>query len=234
MNGYTIVLERNLGAVREGLGQCVDTLGIDLTTLIPAVDGLDLAADDLIVQNLSLQDAGWARGAAGCLLSHIKALSIALDDDQWPAMVLEEDVATTHPDAPGALALACRQMEQFGADMVMLGGRTTWTKPQPIGPCMSVARPSVFGSHCYLVTRQGALQLLDQLERYVDPVDRAVGRLMAGGNVLVRIPQLVVQRIDRASNITGQRAGTDRGMVRPDMGRPAFAEGVTALWPGLK
>lgn len=228
MKAYCIMLERNRHEAHPSLSLTCAQLHVDMIE-VPAVDRQDLAPDDPTI--LGMIEWGdkpnHAPGSAGCSLSHEAVMDMAIEADEWPVMVLEEDAVVAH-DAPAReLRSAVEFARRWDAELLMLGGRPTkWDQVQWVGPNIATCPSGTYLTHAMVFWRSGALVYREALRRRNQPSDRSTWDVMKRGMTLIRLPQLLVQRPDVRSNITnrGTAIGSPAGRHDPQVRKAWLTE----------
>ena len=103
--------ERLVSTVHE-----LERIGMSATR-IPAVDGRNLVLDESGdipgFKKRGRARENYYRGIAGCYFSHIRALQHAIDADQWPCLIVEDDILIVG-DGPLLLPDTSKEVIYFG------------------------------------------------------------------------------------------------------------------------
>lgn len=174
-----------------------DQFGIELRR-VEAVEGKLLKADELS----DFDEAGFRRrhgkialpAEIGCYFSHIKALETIIADHEAFAVIVEDDVLFT----PDFLPFISSVTKLHGWDVIKLVNHRTAAYRRfgqveggnSIGRCLHGPLGS---SAAYLVTRKGAIKLLDALKPMSLPYDVALERGWAGDYELFLTEQPLVE-----------------------------------------
>ena len=161
-------------------------------TIVKAVDGRELP-DSIMAEFRSTRSPLDVRKArAGCMLSHIKALEMAIDANNFPILILEDDVYLVTQELPPMPSdkLVC----YYGA--LPRQGRKKYVMPESSGWVAVLTGVHLYGCHAYgIPTRKSAefiLQLFRNHKKF-GPPDTILSALN-NDRFVVHSPLLIHQR----------------------------------------
>lgn len=180
--------------------------------VMPACD----ASDDSIWR---FRPRWWrsSRGAFGCLMSHTILLQCARAS-QSPTLILEDDAVPVGDarDAIDEIEATVDAMRYFAPDwrVLYLGGellKADTFPPKLVAPGVVACR-EINRMHAYVVTPQGAAQMLEHLTKLSQPwacrhhCDHRVGELHRSGELVAYAPgRWLVQQSAGRSDISGDK-----------------------------
>lgn len=124
-------------------------------------------------------------GEVGCSLSHIKIYEDMINNDTEKALILEDDISFDNN-----LLEIINNIEKLDLnwDIILLGHHTYfsrdvdtltsfWSKKHKLSNLYNLRRPSElgYGTYGYLISRNGAIKLVNELEKFYKPIDHYTG-----------------------------------------------------------
>jgi GR25 family glycosyltransferase involved in LPS biosynthesis len=185
--------------------------------------------DDVCIRLTNDPHSVIAKGALGCLLSHIRAWEwICTGDDPW-ALVLEDDARLHRMDILNSLPLPA------DVDIVFANDRTQVAETEPSSDRASGAgyyhsivdslrdiekRHASVGADCYLISRNGASRLIDLFKKdgYLGHVDmRLLAYALDAGEVDELQPNSswLAEAIKDIKRLTGPSRSIAARVLRP-------------------
>lgn len=193
---YAINMDRSVDRWNQ-LSLQARELGLELHR-IEAVDGASVAEMDRVDWNERAFRRNTGRdllpGEYGCYRSHIRALSAFLESDLPAGLIVEDDISLV-ADLPERAEAALKAVPQadvikfFNHRMVGFRHRATTIFGDRIGRALHGPMGS---AACYLVTRSGAMKLLDHMSIMEYPLDIALERGWATGTEVFTVHRDVV------------------------------------------
>lgn len=139
-------------------------------------------------------------GEVGCSLSHIKIYEDMINNDTEKALILEDDISF---DNNLSETINYINKLDLNWDIILLGHHTHfsrlidtkisfWSKKYKLSNSYDLLRPSEigYGTYGYLISKNGAKKLLDELKTFYKPIDNYTGNDKYT-NLYVVIPSII-------------------------------------------
>jgi GR25 family glycosyltransferase involved in LPS biosynthesis len=178
MNIVVISLKR-AAERRNAIKAQLDKLGLD-AFIMDAIDAKDLNESEL---NKSIYNPnGWRDGEKfkpgeiGCLLSHIKAINIAKDNNWDDVVILEDDVILSNDFIKGVNF--CKKILPANWGHVYLGGYIYLASAPVFQPVVIPSTFKISGSYAYILRKTIYDKAINTLENSNLPVDDAFEKII--------------------------------------------------------
>jgi len=129
------------------------------------------------------------KGAIGCYLSHVTLWKMLLESDEDMFLIFEDDVDINENinDIENKINKTLNSMSTFDWNIIYLGFFDTTTINMSQNPEIYFRKPKnmVYGTHAYLINKEGARKLLEKAIPIVDQIDSYISYMALLNNINV-------------------------------------------------